>query len=267
MKIAVCVKQVPDSLDVSIDRETGLLMRDKAQAVINPFDTYAIEEGLLIAQEKGGSVTAVTMGPPAATEVLYEAMGMGVDCAVHICDGAARGSDTYATAKILAAAIRRIGDVDLVLCGKQAVDGDTAQVGPEIAEMLGFAHVAYVKKIRQVKENSMILERMVETGIEVIEVQLPAILTVLKDINEPRMPSFRLKRQARQKDLPVWGIAELGLNESEVGLSGSPTTVMRTFTAQPRGNCEMLKGSTDEMVAALMARLEKAKLLEDGYDG
>ena len=262
MKVVACIKQVPDTLDISVDRETGLLNRDKAPAVINPFDVYAVEEGLQIAEKTGGDVTVLTMGPPAAIEVLHEAMGMGVQQAVHICDGAFRGSDTFVTSKILAAAIKKIEGADLILCGKQAIDGDTAQVGPEVAEFLGLPHVAYVKKIRQINEKSIVLERMVETGIEVIEVQLPAVLTVLKDINVPRMPSFRLKRQAKNQAIPVWGIAQLGLAEEEVGLSGSPTTVMKTFTAQARGNCEMLGGTSDDMVAALIGKLQAAEVLE-----
>lgn len=261
MKVVVCIKQVPGTLDIGIDRETGLLIRDQAPAVMNPFDAYAVEESLRIAEQTGGQVTALTMGPPAALEVLHEAMSMGVRESVHICDGAFRGSDTFATAKILAAAIQKIGGADLIFCGKQAIDGDTAQVGPEIAELLGLPHVAYVKKIREIKERSIILERMVEIGVEVIEVRLPAMLTVLKDINTPRMPSFKLKRQAKSREVPVWGIADLGLKETEVGLAGSPTTVMRTFTAEPRGGCEMLCGSCDEMVAALMARLKAGGVL------
>ena len=259
MKIVVCVKQVPDTMEITIDRETGVLNRDKAPAILNPFDAYAIEEGLSIKEQQSGSVTALTMGPPAAVDVLYEAMSMGVDDGIHVCDNAFRGSDTYVTAKILAAAINKIGNVDLVLCGKQAIDGDTAQVGPEVAEMLGIPHVAYVKKIRELHSDRLIVERVVETGIEIVEIKLPALLTVLKDINMPRLPSFKLKCAAKKCSLPVWGVAELGMAESEVGLEGSPTTVMQTFTAEPRGKCEMLHGTQDEIVATLLAMLNHGK--------
>jgi electron transfer flavoprotein beta subunit len=260
MNIIVCVKQVPDTTEISIERETGLLMRDNAPAILNPFDAYAVEEGLRIAEQLGGKVTALTMGPPAAAEVLREAMAMGVEEALHICDDAFRGSDTYVTAKILAAAIEKLGGADLILCGKQAIDGDTAQVGPEIAELLALPHAAYVKKIRRVTEKSIILERMVEIGLEIIEIQLPAVLTVLKDINIPRMPSFKLKREAKKRQLPLWGIEDLGLKEEEVGISGSPTTVMRSFTAEARGACEMLKGSDEEIIASLFAKLAAANI-------
>lgn len=258
MKIVTCVKQVPDTVEVKIDPETGTLIRDNAPAILNPFDAYAVEESLLIKEKLGGEVVALTMGPPQAREVLYEAYAVGVDLGVHINDRVVRGSDTYATASILAAAIRKIGSVGLILCGKQAIDGDTAQVGPEIAEILDLPHVAYVKKIREVTDEKIICERMVETGIEVIEVKLPAVLTVLKDINEPRLPSFRLKRQAKEKEIPTWGIAELGLSEESVGISGSPTTVLKTFTPAMRGNCHMLNGSVEEMVNALIPLMDAA---------
>ncbi len=258
MKIVTCVKQVPDTVEVKIDSETGTLIRDTAPAILNPFDAYAVEEGLLIREQLGGEVVALTMGPPQAREVLYETYAVGVDLGIHINDRAARGSDTFATAGILAAAISKIGSVDLVLCGKQAIDGDTAQVGPEIAEILDLPHVAYVKKIREITEEKVVCERMVETGVEVIEVKLPAVLTVLKDINEPRLPSFRLKRQAKNREIPTWSITDLGLDESSVGIAGSPTTVLKTFTPAMRGNCHMLKGSAEEMVSALLPLIDAA---------
>lgn len=258
MRIVACVKQVPDTVELKIDKETGVLIRDNVPAILNPFDAYAIEEGIQIKESCGGEVIAVTMGPQQAIAVLHDALSVGVDHAVHICDGAFRGSDTFVTAKILAAAIKKLGEVDLILCGKQAIDGDTAQVGPEIAEFLGIPHVAYVKKIREVRENAIVLERMTETGIEVIQVKLPAMLTVLKDINTPRLPSFKLKRAAKGKEIPVWGITGLGLREEEVGLQGSPTTVMKTFTPEARGNCQMLSGSDQDIMDALFSQINSA---------
>ncbi len=252
MKIVCCIKQVPDTVEVKINPETGTLIRDNTPAIMNPFDAYAIEEGVQIRERFGGQVTAVTMGPPAAREILYEALSVGVDEVLHICDSAVRGSDTYATSRILAAAVRKIGNVDLVLCGKQAIDGDTAQVGPEVAEFLGFPHVAYVKKIREITPEYLVCERMVEKGIEIIRVQLPAVLTVLKDINSPRLPSFRLKRQAKQKEIPLTGIADIGLAEEEVGIAGSRTTVLNSFVPESTGECRFLSGSPEEMADALI---------------
>ena len=259
MKIIACIKQVPDTVEVKIDPITGTLIRDNAPAILNPFDSYAIEEGLLIKESLGGEVSVLTMGPPMAKDVIYEAYALGVDNGIHICDGAVRGSDTYATAGVLAAAIEKVGDVDLVLCGKQAIDGDTAQVGPEIAEMLNWPHVAYVKKIREVKEDRILCERMIETGVEVIEVKLPAVLTVLKDINEPRLPSLRMKRRAKEREITTWGVAEIGVSEEKAGISGSPTKVMKTFTPQARGKCRMLEGSLSAMVDALLPIIEAAQ--------
>lgn len=252
MKIAVCVKQVPDTVEIRIDKATGTLIRDSVPAILNPFDTYAVEEGVQIRERLGGEVIVITMGPLQASEALYEACGAGADSAVHICDRTVRGSDTFVTANVLAAAVRKLGGVDLILCGKQAVDGDTAQVGPELAELLGIPHVAYVKKIREVTKNFVLCERMVETGVEVIKAGLPAVLTVLKDINTPRLPSFKLKRKAKQNGATVWDIAALGLSEDEVGLNGSPTTVLRTFTPETKGSCHILGGSKEEQISELL---------------
>ena len=146
--------------------------------------------------------------------------------------------------------------MDVIFCGKQAIDGDTAQVGPEMAEILGLPHVAYVKKIREVTESEVVCEREIETGVEVIRVKLPAVLTVLKDINVPRLPSYRMKMEGKEKETPVWGIADLGLQENQVGMEGSVTTVMKTFTPDPRGNCRMIEGSEEEMIGALLPVIE-----------
>lgn len=205
MKIVVCVKQVPNTMEVKIDPKTGTLIRDKAPAILNTFDEFAIEESVQIREKLGGEVVALTMGPPNAKEVLLDAYALGADLGVHVNDRAVRGSDTFATAGILAAAVKKIQDVDLVICGKQAIDGDTAQVGPEMAEILGLPHVAYVKKIREVTESEVVCEREIETGVEVIRVKLPAVLTVLKDINVPRLPSYRMKMEGKEKETPVWG--------------------------------------------------------------
>lgn len=256
MKIITCIKQVPDTTEISIDRETGLLIRDNVPAILNPFDVHAIEEGLKIKEETDGFVTSITMGPKAAIDILHEALSMNVDDAIHISHGAFRGSDTYITAKILSQAIKRIKDYDLIICGKQAIDGDTAQIGPEIAEMLDIPHVAYVQKIREVKEKSLIVERMVENGIEVIEVELPALLTVLKDINEPRLPSFRLKKKAKDREIEQWGLEELGLKEEDVGLKASPTTVMKTYVPEIKSKCLMIELEDKKEVRKLIDMLE-----------
>lgn len=217
MKIVVCVKQVPNTMEVKIDPKTGTLIRDKAPAILNTFDEFAIEESVQIREKLGGEVVALTMGPPNAKEVLLDAYALGADLGVHVNDRAVRGSDTFATAGILAAA---------------------------------------VKKIREVTESEVVCEREIETGVEVIRVKLPAVLTVLKDINVPRLPSYRMKMEGKEKETPVWGIADLGLQENQVGMEGSVTTVMKTFTPDPRGNCRMIEGSEEEMIGALLPVIE-----------
>ena len=229
MKIVVCVKQVPNTMEVKIDPKTGTLIRDKAPAILNTFDEFAIEESVQIREKLGGEVVALTMGPPNAKEVLLDAYALGADLGVHVNDRAVRGSDTFATAGILAAAVKKIQ---------------------------GLPHVAYVKKIREVTESEVVCEREIETGVEVIRVKLPAVLTVLKDINVPRLPSYRMKMEGKEKETPVWGIADLGLQENQVGMEGSVTTVMKTFTPDPRGNCRMIEGSEEEMIGALLPVIE-----------
>ena len=258
MKIIVTVKQVPDTSGKVAVNPDGTLDRASMQTIINPDDMNAVEAALALKDELGCKVVAFTMGPPPAEGMLRELMAMGVDEGVLVTAREFGGSDTYATSQILAAALDTIGldDDDIVFCGRQSIDGDTAQVGPEMAEILGLPHVAYVKKIREVTESEVVCEREIETGVEVIRVKLPAVLTVLKDINVPRLPSYRMKMEGKEKETPVWGIADLGLQENQVGMEGSVTTVMKTFTPDPRGNCRMIEGSEEEMIGALLPVIE-----------
>jgi len=195
MKIVVCIKQVPDTTDVKINPETNTLIREGVESIINPFDMYAIEEAVKLKERFGGYATVVTMGPPQAESVLREALSLGIDSAIHLSDRAFAGSDTWATSLILAKGIAKLGDYDLVICGKQASDGDTAQVGPGIATHLDLPQATYVRRVDSVHLDAspkvMIVERLLEEGYELIELQLPALITVVKEINEPRLPSLR----------------------------------------------------------------------------
>ena len=193
MHIVVCIKSVPDTTEVRFNPETHTLMRDQAESIVNPFDMYAIEEALRLQETHGGTVTVVTMGPPKAEKELREAVAMGCDAAVLLSAAEYAGSDTWATAYVLAAAIRKLAPVDLVICGRQAADGDTGQVGPGIAQQLGIPQLTYVFKIRRFdpEGGEVEVERLVEEGREVVAAGLPALLTVVKDINQPRYPSFR----------------------------------------------------------------------------
>ncbi|MFA5346283.1 MAG: electron transfer flavoprotein subunit beta/FixA family protein, partial [Candidatus Omnitrophota bacterium] len=212
MNIIVCIKQVPETTEVRINPETNTLIREGVKSIINPFDMYAIEESVRLKERFGGKVTVVTMGPPQADAALREAISMGADEGVLICDRAFAGSDTWATSYTLAGAIKKIGTFDLVICGKQASDGDTAQVGPGIATHLNIPQVTYVKKVEEASDRLMRVERMLEEGFEIIETPLPALLTVVKEINEPRIPSLKGLLRAKSAKITMWGQKELELD-------------------------------------------------------
>src|SRR5512139_464980 len=229
MHIIVLVKQVPDTAEVKINRETNTLIRDGVPSIINPYDRYALEEAVRLKEKHGGKVTALTMGPPQAAEALKEAVSLGADEAVLLSDRAFAGADTWATSYALSMGIRKIGAFDLVLAGKQAIDGDTAQVGPETADMLGIPFVAYIRKIEKVETGKMTAERMMDEGYDVVETSLPALITVVKEINTPRLPSLKGKMKAKSLKVPVWTAKDIGADENRLGLKGSPTQVVRIF--------------------------------------
>jgi electron transfer flavoprotein beta subunit len=261
MNIIVLVKQVPDTSEVRINRETNTLIRDGVPSIINPYDRYAIEEALRLREKHGGKVTAVTMGPPQAAEALKEAVSLGVDDVALLSDRAFAGADTWATSYALSQGIRKIGDFDLVIAGKQAIDGDTAQVGPETADMLGIPFVAYIRKIEQVEGKKMVAERLMDEGYDVVETSLPALITVVKEINEPRVPSLKGKMKAKGLKVTVWTAKDIGADESKLGLKGSPTQVVRIFPPAPRGQREILSGSIEEQVAIVAKKLKEQSLI------
>ena len=249
MDIIVCIKQVPDTADVKINPETNTLIREGVKSIINPFDMYAIEEGIRLKEAYGGKVVAITMGPPQAEEALREAISMGVDEAVLITDRAFAGSDTYATSYVLSRAIDKIANYDVILCGKQASDGDTAQVGPGIATHLDIPQVTYVKKIVSIDTEKAVVERMTEEGYDVVEVQLPALFTVVKEINEPRPPSLRGKMKAKKAQIPKWGAGDMDVDPEKIGLKGSPTQVVKIFAPPRTGHHEIIEGESPEQIA------------------
>jgi electron transfer flavoprotein beta subunit len=197
MRIVVCIKQVPATNDAKIDPETKRIVREGHKAILNPFDTYALEEGVRLKEKYGGEVIAITMGPQKAEAVLREAISVGADKAILLSDRAFGGSDTWATSYVLAKAIEKIGDVDLVICGKQAIDGDTAQVGPGIAAHLDYLQATYVMAVDNIAESRITVKRMHEEGYDVCQLDLPAVITVVKDINTPRIPSLRGRMAAK----------------------------------------------------------------------
>lgn len=258
MNIIVCIKQVPDTQDIRINPETNTLMREGVQSIVNPFDMYAVEEALRIKEKLGGKVTVICMGPKQAEEALREAVSMGVDEMVLMCDRAFAGSDTWATSYTLAKGIQKLGKFDLIICGKQAIDGDTAQVGPGIAATLDIPQVTYVKKTEEIKENMARFERMTEEGFEVLETPLPCLITVVKEINIPRLPSLKGKIKAKQAPVTTLTAKDIDADPDRLGLKGSPTVVKKVFTPPKRTGGQILQGDTNEVVAKLVEALKDA---------
>jgi len=255
MEIVVCIKQVPNTTEIKIDPVTNTLIRDGVESIINPFDTYAIEEAVRLKEQYGGKVTAISMGPLQVETALREAVAMGVDEIILVTDRKFAGADTLATSKTLAAAIQRLGKIDLVLMGQQAIDGDTAQVGPGVAAHLHIGQTCFVRKVEQVEGNQMIVQRLMEDGYDRVQLTLPAVLTVVKEINIPRLPSLRGKKLAKTAEMIVWKADELGLDEKEVGLNGSPTQVVNIFTPKIDKIVEKFEGDSDQAVEKIVESL------------
>lgn len=261
MEIVVCIKQVPDTTDVKIDPEKGTLIREGVPSIVNPFDEYAVEAAIKIKEEIGGKVTIITMGPSQAVDALRKCLAMGADEAVLVSDRAFAGSDTWSTSYTLAKAIEKLGKVDLILCGKQAIDGDTAQVGPGIAEHLKISQVTYVQRIISFDETKMEVERGIETGYEIIETPLPAVLTIDKSANQPRLPSMMGTMKALRKEITTLNAVDINVQEGLFGMDGSPTRVKKTFTPQPRKGGRMLTGEMDEALRELVKILRDEKIV------
>ncbi len=261
MNIIVCLKQVPGTTKVKIDSQTNTLVRQGIENIVNPFDTYALEEGARIKERYGGKVTVLSMGPPQAEKALREAISSGADEAILLNDSAFAGSDTLATSYTLSRAIDKIEQYDLIICGRQTIDGDTGQVGPELAEMLEIPFVAYVSQIEEIDNGHMRVQRMVEDGHEVIETTLPAVITVVKEINVPRLPSLRGLAKAKSAVISVWGTRELETDQSRIGFSGSATKVIKIFFPQRVHHGEILQGSPESQAESLIDKLRDAKLI------
>ncbi|MDP2912974.1 MAG: electron transfer flavoprotein subunit beta/FixA family protein [Candidatus Omnitrophota bacterium] len=257
MHIVVCIKQVPNTTDVKIDPVTNTLIRDGVESVINPFDTYAIEEAVRLKERVGGKVTVITMGPPQAENALKEAISLGCDEAILVSDRSFAGSDTWATSYTLSCAIKKLGAFDVIICGKQASDGDTAQVGPGISTHLDIPQVTYVKKIEEISDNRAKVERMTEEGYDIIETPVPCLFTVVKEINTPRIPSLKGMMRAKSAKITRWTAEDIEADPKSIGLDGSPTRVVKIFTPQPRKGGEILKGDPVDVAKEL------AELLKD----
>ena len=263
MKIIVCIKQVPDTSEVKLDPKTNTLIRDGVPSIINPDDKSGIEAALRIKEQVGGTVTVVCMGPPQADVAIREALAMGCDDGILISGREFGGSDTLATSTIIAAGIKTL-DYDLIITGRQAIDGDTAQVGPQIAEHLGLPQVSYAEDIPVESENSIIVRRQFEDRYQKIRIKTPCVITALSELAEPRYMSVGGTIDAYAKEIKVLGFEELKdkLNPEHIGLKGSPTNVVQSFTKQAKGAGTVLKNaSAEEAVQAIIAKLEEKYII------
>ncbi|GAB6178720.1 electron transfer flavoprotein subunit beta/FixA family protein [Desulfotomaculum defluvii] len=262
MHILVCVKQVPDTTEVRIDPETNTLDRSSAPAIINPYDSHAVEEAVRIKERFGGKVTVLSMGPPAAVEVIKRCIMLGADEGYLLSDRAFAGSDTLATSYILAKGVEEISrrePIDLIFCGKQAIDGDTAQVGPGIARRMGIPQLTYVQDIEvgDIDEKEITVHRKLDDGYEVVKSKLPCLITVEKEINELRYESLpNLLKAARYQPI-ILGASDLNADLTQMGLKGSPTSVAKIFAPSQRGQGEILKGSDKNVVDILIQKLSQ----------
>ncbi len=266
MKIIVCIKQVPDTNEVRIDPVKGTLIREGVPSIINPDDRNALEEALKIKDEcEGVEVVVLSMGPPQAEVALVEAIAMGADEAILLSDRAFAGSDTWATSTALTAGgIKAIGgDYDIIFCGRQAIDGDTAQVGPQIAEHLGIPQITYVKELK-LEGKKVKAKRALEDGYFVIEAELPVLITAIKELNEPRYPSIRggIYEGFKGDRIKILSAKDINVDEKNIGLDGSPTQVNKSFTPPGRGGeSEIIEGSPKEQARELIVRLKEEKLI------
>lgn len=257
MKIVVCIKQVPSSNEVRFDPVTKTILRDGNQSVINPFDTYALEQAIELKEQLGGEVSVISMGIPATERLLRDAMSRGADRAVLLSDRAFAGADTLATSYALSLGIRQLGDFDLILCGRMAIDGDTAQIGPELAEHLAIPHLTNVEKILEITHQEMTVRRNLDGQRQLLQVKLPALLTIAKDINQPRMPSISGVEFGEVAPFQLLNAAALQADVSRCGLNGSPTQVVRTGVPLRDNACVFFEGSLAEQVQALAARIKE----------
>ena len=259
MKIVICIKQVPDTVEVKIDPKTGTLVRDGVPSIINHDDKTGIEAALTIREQVGGTVTVVSMGPPQADVALREALAMGCDEAILVSGREFGGSDTYATSGILAAALKQL-DYDLIITGRQAIDGDTAQVGPQIAEKLHLPQVSYVEEIVEAAEDHVVVKRQFEDGYHIVKVKTPCLLTAIAELAEPRYMSVGGVFDAYQKEIKIFDFNLLkdDLELDMIGLKGSPTNVYKSFTKELKGAGTVLKDLTAEQaVEAIVKKLEE----------
>ncbi|AJA47570.1 electron transfer flavoprotein subunit beta [Clostridium pasteurianum DSM 525 = ATCC 6013] len=262
MDILVCIKQVPGTSKVEVDPVTGVLKRDGADTKMNPYDLYALEAALTMKEEKGGKVKVISMGPPQAMDVIREAYMMGADEGSLVSDRKFAGADVLATAYTISQGVRKMAPYDIILCGKQTTDGDTAQVGPEMAEYLGIPHIANVIDIIEIKDKSIVVAMDMPNTIEKIEVSYPCLLTLEKDINQPRLPSYKKGIETKDREIKTISLKDFeDQNEKRYGLNGSPTQVERIFPPVHDIKREKFEGSGDEVARQIADKLKELKFV------
>ncbi len=255
MKIIVPIKQVPETSNVKMDPETGTMVRSGVEPIVNPLDLYAVEEAVRLKAEYGGEIIAITMGPQGAAKALREVISMGCDRGILLSDRKFAGADTWSTSYVLAEAIRKIGDYDVILCGERATDGDTGQVGPGIAAWLDIPFSTYVSQISEVNENKITVKRIVEHGYQLVEVEKPTLITVVKEINFPRLPTLDGKIRSKNVEIPVWGPEDIKALPENLGLKGSPTRVVRISKPKVSRDGEKYTPKTDQEMEEVVDRI------------
>lgn len=258
LNIVVCIKPVPDSRHwdkITLDAATGLLRREGIPITISSLDKNALEEALRIKEDRGGKVTVISMGPPNTVEILTSALAMGADAAVLLTDRAFAGADTLATAYPLAGGIKKLGEYDLILLGNESLDGSTGQVGPQVAEFLDIPHVTHVNKIDSINDNTLRVKSRIEMGYMMIEVEMPVVLAVEKEINEPRIASLLGLVQAKEKPMMKWSADDIGADKEMIGPPGSPTQVSKVFAIEMKRKGDILTGEPEEITKKLIEKL------------
>ncbi len=260
MNILVLIKQVPDTTEIKVNFETGTLIRDGVKSIMNPDDRAGLEEALKIKDATDAHVSVLTMGPPQTDIMLREALAMGADKAVLITDAKFAGADTWATSSTLAGAIEKL-DHDLIIAGRQAIDGDTAQVGPQTAEKLGIPHVTYVEKIISIDKNEAIVHRQYEDGYHVVKVGLPCLLTTLTEMNQPRYMNISRLMDVFDEEITVWNLSDIDVDSANIGLKGSPTKVRKTFTKEANKKADLFEGNAADAANLIVKELVSRKLV------
>ncbi len=260
LNIVVCIKQVPDTTEIKLDPVKGTLIREGVPSIMNPDDKGGLEMALLLKEKYGAHITVITMGPLQADDILREAYAMGADDAIHLSDRKFGGADTLATSTALAGAIRTI-DYDIVITGRQAIDGDTAQVGPQVAEHLGIPQVTYVQSLDVDRDGKVTVHKSTEEGYQILELQTPCMITALTNPGYNHYMTVRGIIESYERDVNLWGADKIDVDETKLGLKGSPTRVIKSFTKGVKPSGQLVDASTEEAVDIIIEKLKEKYII------